>query len=264
MVWIDNAQTANQTKGCEKTVPDQTAPTQSAQSGVDPRLLVAIIPARNEQLTVGNIVRQVKREAGCDVVVVDDASTDQTGEQAREAGAIVLPLRFQLNAWGATQAGLRYALKSGYRLAVTLDSDGQHLAESIHSLLPALLEDRADVVIGAFPQRGSRARRMAWSFFRMISGLSFEDLTSGLRGYNHRAMKALASRQATILDYQDLGVLLLLRRSGFRILEVPVVMKERVLGKSKIFDSWFTVFRYMVQTMLLCLSKIDVKRPPPE
>ena len=248
-------------KWIENTVPDRSS---TQQPDFDPQVLVAIIPARNEEATVGSVVRQVKAEAGCDVIVVDDESADRTGEVAKEAGAIVLPLQFQLNAWGATQAGLRYALKSGYRMAVTLDSDGQHLAESIHSLLPPVLENRADVVIGAFPQRGSMSRRLAWTIFRLLSGLTYEDLTSGLRVYSHEAMNVLASRNATILDYQDLGVLMLLRKSGFRILEVPVVMKERALGKSKIFDSWFTVFRYMVQTMILCLSKIGVRKAPPE
>ena len=247
--------------GFQNTLSDK-APTK--QSGFEPNELIAIIPARNEQPTVGSVVKQVKAEAGCDVIVVDDDSEDRTGETAREAGAIVLPLRFQLNAWGATQAGLRYALKSGYRIAVTLDSDGQHLAQSIHSLMPPVLENRADVVIGAFPQRGSLARRLAWTIFRLLSGLTYEDLTSGLRVYNHEAMKVLASKKATILDYQDLGVLILLGKSGFRILEVPVVMQQRVTGKSKVFDSWFTVFRYMVQTIILCLSKMDVRKPPPE
>lgn len=221
--------------------------------------LIAIIPARNEEATVGTVVRRIKEIVGCDVLVVDDASTDRTAQNARESGATVLSLASQLNAWGATQTGFRYAVKRGFQAAVTLDSDGQHLAESAHSLLPYLFDKKADVVIGAFPQRGSQARKIAWSFFRRLTGLSCEDLTSGLRAYNAAAMRMLASPKATILDYQDLGVLLLLRKSGFTIMEVPVIMRQRAAGKSKIFDNWFTVARYMVQTFILCLSKIDLR-----
>lgn len=232
---------------------------QQISKEIDPQSIVAIIPARNEQATVGQVVSSVKELVGCDVVVVDDASTDDTAKKAREAGAKVLPLTLQLNAWGATQAGLRYALKSGYQIAVTMDSDGQHLAETVPSLFPPINEDRADVVIGSFPQRGSGARKVAWAFFRLLTGLAYEDLTSGLRAYNRSAIFALSLRKATLLDYQDMGVLLMLSRSGFRIIDVPVVMRPRLEGKSKVFDSWFTVFRYMFQTLVLCLSKLDLK-----
>jgi hypothetical protein len=223
--------------------------------------LIAIIPARNEEATVGTVVSMVRKMVGCDVLVVNDASIDNTAQIAKSKGAKVLTLALQLNAWGATQAGFRFALRAGYQTAVTLDSDGQHLAESIHSLLPSLMNNTADVVIGAYPQRGSRARKIAWSFFRFITGLSYEDLTSGLRAYNLKAMELLASPAATILDYQDLGVLLLLRKSGLEIKEIPVIMRQREAGKSKVFDNWFTVARYMIQTFILCLSKMDVPKP---
>ncbi len=222
--------------------------------------LLAVIPAWNEENTVGEVVRQVKQILGCDVVVVDDTSTDKTAENAGKAGAVVLQLVNQLNAWGAIQAGLRYGLKNGYRTVVTLDADGQHLPETIPMLLEPLIKKQAEVTIGAFPQRGSPARHIAWSFFRTITNLSYDDLTSGLRVYNHRAIKVLASRDATLLDYQDIGILMLLRKSRLRITEVPVTMEQRQIGKSKIFKSWFTVFSYMLQTFILSMAKSKEKR----
>jgi len=223
--------------------------------------ITAIIPARNEEETVGLVVSEVKKLLGCDVIVIDDASTDATAAAAGQAGAKVLSLTLQLGAWGATQAGIRYALKAGYNIAVTLDSDGQHLASSIPLLLAPIEDGRADVVIGAYPQRGSRSRQIAWSFFRLLTGLKHEDLTSGLRAYNRPAIAALATRAATLLDYQDLGVLLLLRKSAFIILEVPVVMHPRAAGKSRVFKSWLAVLGYLLQTVVLCLSKLDLKTP---
>ncbi|HMY40796.1 MAG TPA: glycosyltransferase, partial [Marinagarivorans sp.] len=88
--------------------------------------LIALIPAYNEEATVGAIVAQVRQLWRCPVVVIDDCSTDATIAVARAAGAIVLPLTLQLGAWGAMQTGLRYALRQGYRTAITLDADGQH------------------------------------------------------------------------------------------------------------------------------------------
>lgn len=222
--------------------------------------LLAVIPAWNEESTVYDVVNRVKKEVGCDVVVVDDGSTDNTAANARKAGAVVLHLVTRLNAWGAMQTGIRYALKHGYRTVVTLDADGQHLPETIPFLLAPFIEQQAEVVIGAFPQRGSTARHFAWSFFRTLTGLNYEDLTSGLRIYSHNAIKLLSSRDATLLDFQDLGVLMLLRKSGLNIVEIPVTMNQRQIGKSKIFQSWFSVFGYMLQSFILCLAKTKEKK----
>src|SRR5690606_38476986 len=112
-----------------------------------------------------------------------------------------------------------------------------------------------DVVIGAHPARASRARRIAWDWFRRLTGLGIEDLTSGFRHYNARAVRVAVGEEATLLDYQDVGVLLLMRRAGLRLTEVPVSMSARVADRSRIFNSWFTVARYMAATTLLCLSR---------
>lgn len=222
---------------------------------------IALIPAYNEEATVGEIVVQVRALWRCPVAVIDDCSTDATARAARAAGATVLPLTVQLGAWGATQTGLRYALQRGYRTAITLDADGQHKPESIGALLEPLASGQADVSIGAFPERASRARRLAWSYFRWLTGLKLEDITSGFRAYNQAAMTTLAASEASLLDYQDVGVLLILRRKGLRTVEVPVPMQPRAMGASKVFRSWRVVGKYMLQTSLLCLARVGHGQP---
>ncbi|HAS52033.1 MAG TPA: glycosyl transferase [Gammaproteobacteria bacterium] len=223
---------------------------------------IALIPAHNEAATVGDIVAQVRTLWNCPVVVIDDCSTDATAQIARTAGATVLPLAIQLGAWGATQTGLRYALRQGYRTAITLDADGQHEPDSIGALLEPLASGQADVSIGAFPERASPARRFAWSYFRWLTNLELEDITSGFRAYNHAAMTVLASPAASLFDYQDVGVLLILRRQGLRTVEVPVSMQPRVIGASKIFRSWRVVGKYMLQTSLLCIARVGYHYRP--
>jgi len=223
---------------------------------------IALIPAHNEAATVGDIVAQVCTLWNCPVVVIDDCSTDATAQIARTAGATVLPLAIQLGAWGATQTGLRYALRQGYRTAITLDADGQHEPDSIGALLEPLASGQADVSIGAFPERASPARRFAWSYFRWLTNLELEDITSGFRAYNHAAMTVLASPAASLFDYQDVGVLLILRRQGLRTVEVPVSMQPRVIGASKIFRSWRVVGKYMLQTSLLCIARVGYHYRP--
>ena len=217
---------------------------------------IVLIPAHNEAATVGAIVAQVRELWRCPVAVIDDCSTDATPQMARSAGATVLPLTIQLGAWGAMQTGLRYALRQGYRTAITLDADGQHEPKSIGALLEPLANGRADVSVGAFPERASRARRIAWRYFRWLTGLHVEDITSGFRAYNHAAMTLLASHEASLLDYQDVGVLLILRRKGLRIVEIPVSMQPRTIGASKVFRSWMVVGKYLLQTSLLCIARV--------
>lgn len=215
---------------------------------------IIIIPAKNEAITIQTVIQDIQYHFSGRILVVDDASTDKTAQLAEQAGAKVLSLAFSLGAWGAIQTGLRYALKHHYETVITMDADGQHEANSINTLLTALAKEHTDVVIGAFTERGSFLRRIAWHLFRRLSGINFEDLTSGLRVYNRRAIKLLASQEATLLEYQDLGVLMLLQRAGLSIQEITIQMQPRIVGHSRIFNSWWAVTKYMVYTTILCMA----------
>lgn len=221
--------------------------------------LLAVIPARNEGSTVALIVRGVRASLGCDVVVVSDASTDETNSQAIDAGATVIDLPCRLGAWGATQTGMRYAQRNGYLTVLTLDADGQHHPQELPALLAAQLRSGTNVVIGTYAQRLSAAKRLAWRYFRLLTGIGVQDFTSGLRVYDRRAVRALASREASLLDYQDLGVLMLLRKKGLTLCEVPTVMSPRSQGGSRVFSSWVMVTRYMLHTTVLCFAQLGVR-----
>jgi len=215
---------------------------------------LAVIPAYNEQGSVGWVVSGVRR-LGMEVLVVDDNSLDRTREEAMAGGARVLSLASRLGAWGATQTGLRYALKTKYKYAVAMDADGQHLPETIPDLLKKGCPEKHDVIIGSCPERVSSMRKMAWSWFRRLSSTDFLDLTSGFRVYNRRSMRLLLDRRAYLFDYQDMGALLLMKKHGLRINEVPVKMLPRKIGHSKVFNSWFKVFKYMAVTSSLSACK---------
>ncbi len=220
---------------------------------------VVIMPAHDEARDIGFVIGEINRHCSFPVVVVDDASTDNTVRVARQAGAVVLPLAVQLGAWGATQAGLRYALKHDYAYAITMDADGQHLAESLPALLQPIIDRQADVTIGTCTRRGSALRKIAWSLMKRASGLRLEDLTSGLRVYDRRAIRRLSAWQATLLEYQDVGVLAMLQSSGFSIQDVEVEMLPRQHGISRVFYSWTSVIYYMAYTLLLSFTKRGMK-----
>ncbi len=218
-----------------------------------PERLLVVIPALNEAECIGAVIAQARAHPGVDVVVIDDGSSDDTAAIALVNGAIVLRAPLWQGAWGAIQTGIRYAVRHGYAATITMDADGQHEPAYLPELIRRAQE--ADVVIAACPSRGSRMRHIAWSYFRLLTGFTYDDLTSGFRYYNARACRLLAAEEATLLDYQDIGVLMLLRHAQLKIAEVPVVMNPRRSGASRVFSSWWTVGRYMAETSLLCLAR---------
>lgn len=223
---------------------------------------LVVIPARNEAADVGDVVRRA-RSLGYDVVVVDDGSTDDTAQAAGASGAVVLRLPFRAGAWIAMQTGVRLGLRRGYRFAVTLDADGQHDPAAIEELAVAYerAEPACNVVVGSCVSRASHSRRIAWRFLRRLGNLRVRDLTSGYRLYDRMAMTVAASGEATLLEYQDVGVLLLLMESGCRITEVDIPMAPRRSGKSRVFESWLKVIYYLIYSTMLCTSKRRLPRP---
>jgi len=215
-----------------------------------------LIPAKDEAETIAQLVCALRAAGHHHILVVDDNSSDGTGQIARNAGAQVVRPVLPLGAWGGMQLGIRYAWTQGYQSVVTMDADGQHEVDEIPMLIGA--SEHANVVIGAHPQRASRLRLLAWRWFRMISGFQLQDLTSGFRYYDRQAIELLAQDEATLLDYQDIGVLLILRKAGLRMVEVPVSMNTRLVGRSRIFNSWFSVAIYMLTTTLLCFARWEV------
>ncbi|WP_435103483.1 glycosyltransferase family 2 protein [Arhodomonas sp. AD133] len=214
------------------------------------------MPAKNEEAAIGAVVTSARAE-GFDVLVVDDCSTDATVAVARGHGATVIRLPFSAGAWGATQAGIRYALRCHYRWTVTIDADGQHDPAHIRQLLEVMCAGKrpVNVVVAACWSRGSPARRMACHVLRHLGGLGINDLTSGYRLYDRRAMEVVSAAEATLIEYQDVGVLLLLMRRGCRAVETSVPMCKRADGKSRIFRSWFVVAYYLAYSALMCFSK---------
>ena len=226
------------------------------------RQTAVVMPAFNESASIAKVVREALHKSNCTVLVVDDFSRDATAAEAGKAGATVIRLATQLGAWGATQTGIQHAVQQGFRNVVTMDADGQHPADAISALLQPLAEGSADFSVGSCKRRGSAARHLAWWILRRLSGLQIDDLTSGLRAYNDAALRTLSSRQASTLEYQDVGILVLLKSRGLVGVEIPVTMNERFTGRSKIFSNWAKVFFYMAYSALLAISKRGTKKHP--
>jgi glycosyltransferase involved in cell wall biosynthesis len=213
-----------------------------------------VIPAQNEAASIAEVVTRAKAHAE-HVLVVDDASSDNTAALARAAGAQVLPLVTPLDAWCATQTGLRFAHAHGAKIVVSLDADGQHPPECIPALVQPVLAGQADVTIGSDPSRVSYYRHLAWGYLRAVTGLTVADLTSGFRVYGPKALDLLIRPEASSLNYQDVGVLMMLRDEGLKMTEVPVTMGPRLFGASHVFRSWVKVMAYMLESSVIGLAR---------
>ncbi len=218
-----------------------------------------VIPAFNEADNLKKLLPEILALNSHDLLIVDDFSQDDTAKTVKAHGIPCLSLPDQLGAWGATQTGIRYALANGYDHVLTMDADGQHLPQEVDTLIRQKNKHN-NVIIGTFPKRLSRLKKLAWGFFKALTLIKIQDLTSGFRLYDQQAMTVLSGRQASMLDYQDVGVLLLLLRSGLTIEEVAVKMENRNDGKSRVFSSWLVVIKYMIQTTTLCIANFGVKK----
>ena len=230
--------------------------------------LVAIVPAWNEAEVIGIVVGEIKRvRSDIEVVVVDDASQDDTAEVAQEHGATVLRLPFNVGIGGAVQTGFRYALEQGYARAVRLDGDGQHDASQIPRILAPIEEGIADLVIGSrFVDPGGTyrppfARRMGIRVFaRLVSLLCRQrvtDTTSGFVALDRAGIELFAAEYPH--DYPEVESTLVALRSGLRLAQVQVEMRERTTGASSIT---FLRSLYYIVKVTLALLVASLRRYP--
>lgn len=230
--------------------------------------VLAIVPAHNEGETTAEVVRDVRRLApGVDVVVVDDCSTDNTGDWARAAGAKVLPLPVNLGIGGAVQTGFKYAEEHGYDAVVQVDGDGQHDPAEIGLIVGPLARGEADVVIGSrflkpTAYKAPFTRRAGMILFASVARWAMRqkitDTTSGFRALNREAYRYFARHYPT--DFPDAESLVLLKRAGFRLTEVSVNMRPRKRGHSST-----TTLRslYYPFKMTLAVLVVMMRQPPP-
>jgi len=220
---------------------------------------LAIVPAYNEAAGIGRVLEELRREVpGWDVCVVDDGSTDGTGSIAREQGALVLRLPFNLGIGGAVQTGYLFARQHGYDVAAQIDADGQHDPRFLAGALEIVSSGGADFVVGSryleaggfrsTVVRRAGSRYLSW-FLRVRCGARVSDPTSGFRVAGPRAIELFATGYPS--DYPEPEAIALATRAGLKVREIPVTMRPRRYGRSSI-GAGRTVY-YLVKVSLALL-----------
>lgn len=232
----------------------------------DVRLLV-VIPAFNEEDTLGGVLSEVASHLpDADVVVVSDGSTDTTTQVAHAHGAAVVDLPINLGVGGAMRAGYKYALRGGYDYAVQIDADGQHDPAEVSRLLDTHAAEGADVVIGArfagegaYTARGPRrwAMRALSVVLSRVAGTRLTDTTSGFKLSGRRAIRLFAANYPAEYLGDTVESLVIASRAGLVIRQVGVTMRPRAGGTPS--HNPFKAFIFLMRALLALL--VALSRP---
>ena len=250
--------TREERSGAPHSAPDRhldiriSAPAGSARAGAR---LVVLIPALNEQETIGRVVSEIPRQIDgvgrVEIIVIDDGSEDLTADRAWAAGVDHVarhPGNRGLAA--AFNRGATEALARGADIVVTLDADGQHNPSAMARLVAPIVAGSADLVVAARPladpSQGSPLRRFgnrlgSWVARRMMN-VPLSDVTSGYRAFSRDALMQLhvSSGFTYTLDT-------LIQAAGRRLRMVEIVSpaRQRTVGTSRMTHS---ITRYIGRT----------------
>ena len=226
--------------------------------------VLVIIPAYNEEGAIENVIKSVRETvAFADILVVNDGSKDNTSSIARENGASVVDLPYNLGIGGAMQTGYLYAYKNNYDVAIQFDGDGQHDENYIDSLVIEI-EKGNNFVIGSrfvselskFKSTGTRRMGIKILSFliRLCTGKKIYDPTSGFRVADRKVIKLFAERYPTEYPEPESTVELISKK--FKVKEVPVEMHEREFGTSSIkpLKSIYYMFSVSISIIVASIS----------
>lgn len=188
--------------------------------------VAVIIPALNAERSIDPVIRAALEQLPT-VAVIDDGSTDNTGQVAKESGAIVLRHEVNRGKGAALKTGFAWALENGFDGVITLDADGQHLPREIPKFIEARDKTGADLIIGGrahlFDQMLPR-RRMANQFSAWVIGsvsrTGVTDSQSGFRFYSARLLKMLPLRSEGFALESE--VIVRAGWAGMRVINIPI------------------------------------------
>jgi dolichol-phosphate mannosyltransferase len=231
---------------------------------------LVILPTYNEAENIGQIIPAILESSDLlDVLVVDDASPDQTGQIVEEISQaeprvhlISRPRKLGLGT--AYIAGFRYGLEHGYDLLFEMDADFSHNPADLARFIEALKS--YDLVIGARYLKGVSVvgwplSRLLLSFFanlyaRWVTGAPISDLTSGFKGYRRAVLEGIDLDQIRSDGYGfQIEIDYFIWRKGYRIKELPICFTERRSGSSKLShrivgQAFFLVWRLRLDSIL--------------
>lgn len=228
--------------------------------------VLIIIPAYNEEKNIISVINNlITNYSQYDYIIINDGSTDNTEQICKEYGFNYVTLPSNLGIGGGVQTGYLYAKENNYDIAVQIDGDGQHNPLYIQAAIEQLNKG-FDMVIGSrFIIRegfqSSGIRRIGISFLsaiiKILCHTKIYDVTSGFRICNKRMIEFFAQNYAQ--DYPEPEAIVNAVLHNFKVSEIPVVMNERLDGKSSI-SSLKSIYYMIKVSISLILTKITLDK----
>lgn len=232
--------------------------------------LLIMIPAYNEEKNIGDLLDQLKEPeiaAVADVLIMDDASKDNTRRIVLGKQLEVVTHVFNLGYGSGLQVGYKYAVRNDYDYVIQMDADGQHDVSNVMRIYKKLITADEngkcpDIVIGSRFMEGSetfpisKIKKLAIRMFRFLiklgTGKKILDPTSGLQGLSRRAFGFYSGYNHFDDKYPDANMIMQMLLLGYRVVEIPAVMHARTEGVS--MHSGLKPILYMLRMMFSIIA----------
>jgi len=213
-----------------------------------------VIPAYNEGKVIKDVLTELKSKVPYDIIVVDDASYDDTYEKACVKGIYLIKHIVNLGQGAAIQTGIEFAKKLGKKYVVTFDADGQHSPDDIENFLIILRENKADIVLGSrFLGKSENMpfiKKIVLQFSRIFTYLStniwLTDAHNGFRAINIEKFPNFEITQNRMAHASE--IIDLIKKHKMRYVEMPCTIKYTDYSKQKgqsIFNAINILFEYI-------------------
>lgn len=199
-------------------------------------MFIAIVPAYNEEKTIGSVVQSLFPYVD-KVVVVDDCSADNTFKLAREAGAVVLQHRINRGQGATLETGHEYARKVGADYVLHFDGDGQFEIADIKPAFDYLNQTQADILFGS--RFLDKRTKIPWlkknvlfpvaRLFNRLSGVKLSDIHNGFRILNRQALEKIKITQDRMAHATEIPLQAV--KFGLKAVEFPVQVKYHEFGQ---------------------------------
>lgn len=238
--------------------------------------LLIILPVRNEEKNIGRVLEQLSQleiQAAADVLCINDASSDASGQIIDRYPCTQIRNVFKLGYGSALKLGYKYAVLKNYKYVIQMDSDGQHDPCSIPVIYQRLQEagtdsELPDIVLASRFMRDSSEfpvsifKKCAFVLFRfmihVVTGRKIADPTTGFQGLSRRAFIYYSQYNHFDYQYPDANIIMQMLLQQFRVTEVPAVMHVRKDGQT--MHSGLEPIWYMLRMFLSVLAVVfDVK-----
>ncbi|MEM4259840.1 MAG: glycosyltransferase family 2 protein [Candidatus Woesearchaeota archaeon] len=227
-----------------------------------PPKIVVIIPAYNEEKTIGNVISEVKRYVN-NIIVVDDGSRDKTVEISKQLGAKVVSNIINRGLGITIKRGYLAAIDEGADIIIQIDADGQYTTEDIPRLVKPIIDNKADMVLASrfrggvqyMPMGNVIGNKIGTLITSIVAGQKISDAQTGFRAMRKEILEEIIPiSQKTYVQEMIIRAV----KEGWRVVEIPSFFKRRKSGPSRLIPS---ITGYASKAFLIIVRMIREYNP---